>query len=104
MNLENKILKILFIILAFTGLIISSYLTYTHFNDNSIVCVDKNNFNFVAPDSNENTCNTVLQSEYSSILGIPTAILGIVFYISILIGFLLTMLKNNLAFRKLLLV
>jgi len=99
-----KIIRVLFIILVFIWLSISWYLTYEHFGDSWVVCVDKNSFNFVAANSDWNSCNSVLKSKYSSILWIPTAILWMIFYISILLWFLLTIFKKDIIFKKLLLL
>ena len=84
-----KILKIIFIILVLVWITISSYLTYTHFYDTSVYCAPINNgeLTFLVQEE-KSDCNTVLQSEYSKIFGIPTAIFWIIFYISTLIIFL----------------
>lgn len=60
-------------ILAAMGLLISAYLTWTHFVGVAPVCI-----------SGSGGCETVQSSRYASILGIPVATLGIVAYVGLL--------------------
>ncbi|HEX2911636.1 MAG TPA: vitamin K epoxide reductase family protein [Chloroflexia bacterium] len=62
----------LFLILTVVGIIISSYLTYTHFSNSIIICT---------PD---HSCDTVNQSIYAYFppkSGIPVSLLGLIGYV-----------------------
>jgi uncharacterized membrane protein len=83
-----KILKIIFLVLVFVWIAISSYLTYTHFSASAIYCGPENTLSFVNSNNSWSSCDSVLQSEYSKMFWIPTAIFWIIFYISTLIIFL----------------
>ncbi len=61
--------RIVLLVLAVLGAMISAYLTWTHFAGLSPVCTG----------SGEG-CETVQTSRYASILGIPVALLGLVAY------------------------
>jgi uncharacterized membrane protein len=69
------------------GLIVSVYLTIVHYYPSvPLVCSTTGIIN----------CNNVLTSQYSVILGIPLAVLGVVFFLAELAVILI--LKNNEAF------
>ncbi|MDQ7009291.1 MAG: vitamin K epoxide reductase family protein [Candidatus Gracilibacteria bacterium] len=89
-----KILKIIFILLVIIGIGISSYLTYTHFTNVSVACGTENSQVFGITQETSD-CNSVLNSKYSEILGVPVSILGILFYIGILVLFLLNLYKEK---------
>ncbi len=96
----KTILNKVFSILVVLWLIISSYLTYAHYN---IDIETAKNFcsvwwtlNFLEQNNpTKNSCASVLQSDYSSIFWIPTSILWIIFYIFVLIFFILKRIKKN---------
>lgn len=58
--------KILYF-LALAGIFVSLYLTYTKFSNTKVICSFGN-------------CNVVQNSEYSTLLGIPVALLGVIYY------------------------
>ena len=62
----------LLLVLAVAGLGVSSYLTYTHWADVSIAC------------GGLGSCDTVNQSEYAEMAGIPVAFLGALFYLALI--------------------
>jgi uncharacterized membrane protein len=62
------------LILTLIGLGVSTYLTITHFNPHSLVCVKNSTFN----------CEEVTQSPQSVIFGVPVAILGLVYFVPML--------------------
>ena len=68
----NKVVIILFIF-AILGFIDSSFLTVEHFAN-------------VIPPCTTSGCETVLTSSYSTMFGIPVALLGIIYYLLISIG------------------
>lgn len=68
----------LLIILGFIGLINSIYLFWHSFKKQPLVCP-----------INKYDCNVVVQSKYNSIFGIKNEILGIVFYLFVIISALI---------------
>lgn len=69
-------------LLAFAGIGVSSYLTWTHLAGKSVAC------------GQSNECDIVQQSIYSEVAGIPIALLGLLAYIVL---FALTLLKGRLS-------
>jgi len=59
--------------LAVAGLLISAYLTWTHFMGVAPVCI-----------SGSGGCETVQSSRYATIFGVPVAALGVVAYAGLL--------------------
>lgn len=66
-------LSLIIIVAALVGLLDTIYLTVSHFRGGEVVC------------SLVEGCNLVLASSWATLLGIPTAMLGAVFYLLILI-------------------
>lgn len=68
LNAKNIALSI-----AVIGLLISTYLTITHYSSVlPLACPDRGIIN----------CANVLNSQYSAILGVPLAVLGILFFVA----------------------
>ncbi len=67
-------LVVIALIVALIGFADAVYLTVEHFQN-------------VIPPCTTGGCETVLTSAYSSILGIPQAVLGALYYLAILVGF-----------------
>jgi uncharacterized membrane protein len=63
------------LLLCVYGLGASIYLTITHFEPKALACVTNSTFN----------CEKVTQSPQSEIFGIPVAILGLVFFVPMLL-------------------
>jgi uncharacterized membrane protein len=61
--------------LSIYGLAASIYLTITHFQPKALACVSNGTFN----------CEKVTQSPQSEIFGIPVAMLGLVFFVPMLL-------------------
>jgi uncharacterized membrane protein len=59
-------------LVALAGIIVAGYLTWVHFDDAALVCVAGGG------------CETVQESEYAEVLGIPVAMLGLCAYIVVL--------------------
>ena len=59
-------------LVALAGLAVAGYLTWVHFDDTALVCVAGGG------------CETVQESEYAEIAGIPVAALGMVAYAVVL--------------------
>lgn len=53
---------------ALAGIAVAGYLTWAHFADESVVCIAGGG------------CETVQESEYAELAGIPVAVLGLVAY------------------------
>jgi uncharacterized membrane protein len=58
---------------ALAGVVVAGYLTWVHFDETALVCVTGGG------------CETVQQSAYAEIAGIPVALLGLVSY-SVVVG------------------
>ena len=63
--------KNLALAIAAFGLLVSIYLTIARFTNATVAC----------PDNSVINCSNVLNSQYSTILGIPNAVLGIMFFV-----------------------
>jgi uncharacterized membrane protein len=59
-------------VVALAGLVVAGYLTWVHFDDAALVCVAGGG------------CETVQESEYAEIAGIPVAVLGLGAYAVVL--------------------
>lgn len=60
--------------LAVIGLALSAYLTYEHYSSSTTLS---------CPDTGAINCLKVTTSSYSSIIGIPVALLGLLYYVAI---------------------
>ncbi|MEU5696593.1 vitamin K epoxide reductase family protein [Actinosynnema sp. NPDC020468] len=63
--------KVTSLVLALAGLAVSAYLTVTHFSAEALLCSEGAVLD----------CGTVTTSEQSTLLGVPVAILGLVFFV-----------------------
>ena len=71
--------QLVIIILCLIGLVITIYITITHARKKKVVCpIDSK------------SCNIVLDSKWSKMLGIKNEVIGLLFYIAILLGLWLT--------------
>lgn len=73
MNLAKNKLIIYSLILAFLGFIVATYLTILHYQ------------NALPPCSLTSNCEAVLTSQYASLFGIPIALFGSIFYLTLII-------------------
>lgn len=87
MNLAKNKLIIYAAIVAFLGFLDASFLTIEHFK-NSI------------PPCTAGGCEAVLTSKYAVILGVPMALLGSLFYLSVIILCLLILTNHKKIFLK----
>lgn len=87
MNLAKNKLIIYAAIVAFLGFLDASYLTIEHFK-NSI------------PPCTTGGCEAVLTSKYAVILGVPMALLGSLFYLSVIVLCLLILTSYKEIFLK----
>ena len=65
-------LRVAAVVLATIGICIAAYLTYVHYDDVQVLCTGGGG------------CEKVQKSEYSKLLGVPVALLGLLGYIAIL--------------------
>jgi uncharacterized membrane protein len=68
--LTNQTLRYSAGVLVLAGIAVAAYLTWAHYADASVVCVRGGG------------CETVQKSSYSEIAGLPVAVLGLAFYVS----------------------
>ena len=68
-------LRIAAMLVALAGVCVAGYLTWVHFDDAALVCVAGGG------------CETVQESEYSEVAGVPVALLGLGTY-AVLLGLL----------------
>ena len=59
-------------IVALAGIGVAAYLTWVHYDEGALVCVSGGG------------CETVQQSSYAEIAGLPVALLGLVSYVTVL--------------------
>jgi len=74
--IQIKIFSVSILVLSFLGILDAGYLTVKHYTGAYIPCTILEG------------CNAVAQSEYSSVMGIPVAFFGLLFYVAV---FILTM-------------
>jgi len=70
-HLLAALLLVLVAVLSLPGIAVSAYLTYGYFSGSSLFC------------ELGHGCDTVKESEYSAIFGVPVALLGVLMYIAI---------------------
>ena len=70
--MTDRSLRLATAIVALAGVVIAGYLTWVHFDDDALVCVAGGG------------CETVQESRYAEIAGIPIAALGLATYAVVL--------------------
>jgi uncharacterized membrane protein len=70
--LSERALRLAAAIVALAGLAIAAYLSWAHYADSAVVCVAGGG------------CETVQESDYAAIAGVPVAVLGLIAYAVIL--------------------
>lgn len=86
---KNTLFAAIFIVVGLLGFLDSSYLTLEHFRGT------------IPPCSIAHGCATVLTSSYSIIAGVPVALLGALYYLSILIGTIIYLdTKSNVILKR----
>ena len=71
--MKHKIIASFMAVVAFLGVLDTSYLTYKQLLDKDIVC------------SLVDGCEIVLNSTYATVLGIPLSTIGLIYYLTLLI-------------------
>jgi uncharacterized membrane protein len=70
--LSDRTLRLLTALVALAGVVLATYLTSAHYADGSLVCPIGGG------------CETVQESEYAEIAGVPVAVLGLGAYVVLL--------------------
>lgn len=70
--MSDRNLRIAAILVTLAGIGVAGYLTWAHFADQSVICVQGGG------------CEKVQESSYSEIAGIPVAVLGLASYLTVL--------------------
>ena len=71
--MNDRALRLLAVLAALAGIAVAGYLTWSHYADGSLVCP-----------IGGGGCETVQESEYAKLAGIPVAVLGLSAYVVIL--------------------
>ena len=74
--MSDRALRIAAALVALAGVAVAGYLTWVHFDETALVCVAGGG------------CETVQESQYAEIAGLPVALLGLGAYV-VLLGLLL---------------
>jgi uncharacterized membrane protein len=70
---SDRALRAALAAVALAGLAVASYLTYVHYQPDALVCTITGG------------CETVQESDYATLVGVPVALLGVVAYASVLV-------------------
>ena len=70
--MSDRSLRAAAALIALAGIAVAGYLTWAHYEGGSVVCVVGG------------SCEEVQSSEYSKVLGVPVALLGLIAYASVL--------------------
>jgi uncharacterized membrane protein len=71
--LSDRTLRLAATAVALAGVAVAGYLTWAHYADSSVICVTGGG------------CETVQESEYATIAGIPVAAMGLAAYVTMLV-------------------
>ena len=69
--MTDRRLRVALIVVSVAGIAVAAYLTYIHYEPKALICTTGGG------------CETVQQSKYSKIAGIPVALLGLFAYVGI---------------------
>lgn len=72
--MTDRALRLAAALVALAGAAVAGYLTWAHFADSAVVCVAGGG------------CETVQESEYAELAGVPVAVLGLIAY-AVILGF-----------------
>ena len=71
--MSDRTARIALAVVATAGLVLASYLTYVHYRPDALVCTGSGG------------CETVQESDYATVVGVPVALLGLVLYAAVLV-------------------
>lgn len=80
---KTKILLVAFIVTAAVGFLDASFLTIEHYRESIPPCIATSG------------CETVLTSKYNNLFGVPTALLGALYYLALLIASVFALDRGN---------
>ena len=66
--MSDRALRLTAAIVALAGIAVAGYLSWAHYADSAVVCIAGGG------------CETVQESEYAAIAGVPVAVLGLIAY------------------------
>jgi uncharacterized membrane protein len=69
---QDRLLRAAVAIVALAGVAIAAYLTYVHYQPDALICTASGG------------CETVQESDYATLLGIPVSLLGLCAYLVVL--------------------
>lgn len=84
MNMHQKPLTLLSLLLALVGLGLSAYLTYVHFNPSALTC-------------SVGGCDVVQGSQFSTMFGVPIAMFGLAMFLTLIAGIILREIRTDWA-------
>ena len=70
--MTDRMLRLAAALVAAAGVAVAGYLTYVHYRPNALVCTGSGG------------CETVQDSRYAELVGVPVALLGLVAYAAVL--------------------
>jgi len=75
--MSARTLRLIMIVLTAVGLGVAGYLTYVHYSGATPLCSIKGN-----------PCSQVQKSQYSELVGVPVALIGLIGYVAIMASLL----------------
>ena len=71
--MSDRALRVAVALVALAGVAVAGYLTYVHYQPNALICTSGGG------------CETVQESSYAELAGIPVALLGLLGYVAVLV-------------------
>ena len=71
--MSDRVLRVGVALVALAGAAVAGYLTYVHYQPDALICTSGGG------------CETVQESSYAEIVGIPVALLGLVAFLAVLV-------------------
>ncbi len=71
--MSDRALRAAVALLALAGVVVAGYLTYVHYQPDALICTSGGG------------CETVQESSYAELAGIPVALLGLLGYVAVLV-------------------
>jgi uncharacterized membrane protein len=70
---DDRVLRAAVALVALAGAAVAAYLTYVHYQPDALICTSGGG------------CETVQQSSYAELAGVPVALLGLLGYVAVLV-------------------
>ena len=71
--MTNRALRACIAVVALAGTAVAAYLTYVHYQPDALICTSSGG------------CETVQESSYAELAGIPVALLGLIAWVAVLV-------------------